>query len=301
MNTLSKIRHQLAFSGSLIMLALFVGGTKECQQDYVLGAQISVSPTATPTPEEDGTISGSPTSTPTTTATATATAAPTVSATAGINAAFFRELSKLGAVEAEKRPAAPAIAVVGAAGSGSGSDNWLGNAFKKDGAKVLSAAALDSDGDGYTDDFEVQFGSDPDDRTQTPPPPVTKLASRLRGVDTDMDGVTDVEERKAGLNSGAKDTDRDGYTDGAELLSGSDPLDPSSTPTDDRDQDGLSASYEVSIGTDPNNPDTDGDGLRDDLEIAIGSNPRSADTDGDGILDGREFNFGSDPVRPEPR
>ncbi len=93
----------------------------------------------------------------------------------------------------------------------------------------------------------------------------------------------------------------------------------------DMDNDGLTDDEEVTIGTDPNNPDTDGDGILDgqevnvdntdplddcdsvggiplgtsdcdndgltnDEEVTISTDPNNPDTDGDGILDGQEVN-----------
>ena len=57
---------------------------------------------------------------------------------------------------------------------------------------------------------------------------------------------------------------------------------------DDRDGDGLADFEEDELGTDPDNPDTDGDGLLDGTEVN-GENPTdplNADTDGDGLCDG---------------
>lgn len=57
----------------------------------------------------------------------------------------------------------------------------------------------------------------------------------------------------------------------------------------DDDNDGLSNYLETLLGTDPNNPDTDGDGLTDWDEIYIyETDPLKYDTDGDGISDGDE-------------
>lgn len=59
----------------------------------------------------------------------------------------------------------------------------------------------------------------------------------------------------------------------------------------DDDSDGLSNLQEISLGTDPNNPDTDGDGLNDGNEVNIfGTLPKNRDTDGDTLLDGQEAN-----------
>ncbi len=59
----------------------------------------------------------------------------------------------------------------------------------------------------------------------------------------------------------------------------------------DDDGDGLSNTEERTLGTDPNNPDTDDDGLTDGQEVNIyGTNPKNNDTDGDTLLDGYEVN-----------
>lgn len=62
----------------------------------------------------------------------------------------------------------------------------------------------------------------------------------------------------------------------------------SSCDTDD-DGDGLLGGIEASLGTDPDNPDTDGDGINDGDEV--GDDPNNPiDTDGDGIIDALESN-----------
>jgi outer membrane protein OmpA-like peptidoglycan-associated protein len=58
---------------------------------------------------------------------------------------------------------------------------------------------------------------------------------------------------------------------------------------DDDDQDGLTNGQERKIGTNPQNPDTDGDGLSDGDEIRKDkTNPLRTDTDSDGLSDGDE-------------
>ncbi len=60
----------------------------------------------------------------------------------------------------------------------------------------------------------------------------------------------------------------------------------------DDDQDGLSNNQEIGLGTDPNNPDTDGDGLSDGVEVnQFGTQPNNQDSDGDTLLDGEEVNM----------
>jgi hypothetical protein len=77
----------------------------------------------------------------------------------------------------------------------------------------------------------------------------------------------------------------------------------------DPDNDGLTASQEANLGTDPNNPDTDGDGLPDGWEVSMNLKPLFAggpdgadgDPDSDGFSNRVEFEFGSsprDPLRP---
>ena len=64
----------------------------------------------------------------------------------------------------------------------------------------------------------------------------------------------------------------------------------SSCDTDD-DGDGLLGGVEAALGTDPNNPDTDGDGENDGDEV--GDDPNNPiDTDGDGIIDALESSDG---------
>jgi outer membrane protein OmpA-like peptidoglycan-associated protein len=65
----------------------------------------------------------------------------------------------------------------------------------------------------------------------------------------------------------------------------------------DSDGDGLSDEEEAKIGTDPNNPDTDGDGLLDGEEVEeYKTDPKNPDTDGGGVNDGIEVKNGADPL-----
>jgi hypothetical protein len=71
-------------------------------------------------------------------------------------------------------------------------------------------------------------------------------------VDTDLDGLTDEDEKVWGTNPAVVDTDADGLTDRQEV---------------------------ISYATDPTNPDTDGDTYSDGSEVANGYSPK-----GDGPL-----------------
>jgi outer membrane protein OmpA-like peptidoglycan-associated protein len=65
----------------------------------------------------------------------------------------------------------------------------------------------------------------------------------------------------------------------------------------DSDDDGLSDDAELKLGTNPNNPDTDGDGLLDGEEVdKYKTDPKDPDTDAGGIKDGAEVRNGANPL-----
>ena len=70
---------------------------------------------------------------------------------------------------------------------------------------------------------------------------------------------------------------------------------------EDSDGDGLTNDREVSLGTDPLKPDTDGDKLLDGDEVNTRlTNPLIPDTDGDGLSDGDEVQtYQTDPLNPD--
>ncbi|NQV12465.1 hypothetical protein HQ524_03800 [Candidatus Uhrbacteria bacterium] len=137
----------------------------------------------------------------------------------------------------------------------------------------------------------------------------------LDTVDSDNDGLSDLEEARAKTDRFEPDTDHDGLWDWEEInMYSTDPLDPDSDDdllndgdeafgslTDpnraDTDSDGLSDGDEVNIGTDPMKFDTDDDGIYDREEIyEYGTNPLNHDTDGDSFLDGDEVANGFNPL-----
>jgi outer membrane protein OmpA-like peptidoglycan-associated protein len=69
----------------------------------------------------------------------------------------------------------------------------------------------------------------------------------------------------------------------------------------DHDKDGLTKREEEELGTDPNNPDTDGDGLMDGEEVnTYFTNPLNPDTDADDLNDGDEvYKYKTDPNKAD--
>ncbi len=100
-------------------------------------------------------------------------------------------------------------------------------------------------------------------------------------IDTDFDGLDDVEETKYHTNINNPDTDNDGHLDGQEVLSGYSPL--------------------CGENKKMHECDFDNDGLNDWLEIWFKSDLENFDTDGDGYSDGEEVKFGFDPTDPTPQ
>jgi len=135
----------------------------------------------------------------------------------------------------------------------------------------------DTDGDGFCDGPLAVFnetvtvcigGPDPFPLDPTMP------------FDTDGDGLpNDLPDDYVGNLAEDLDDDGDGFSDVSELNCDSDPLDASSTPTNDLDGDGI---------CDAQDDDVDGDGLSNATEQDTTSTSQfnNADTDGDGICDG---------------
>lgn len=121
----------------------------------------------------------------------------------------------------------------------------------------------DDDNDSWSDDQEMNCGSDPIQAGSVP-------------VDSDEDSVCDLQDQCAG-NDASGDTDGD--------------LECNDLDTDD-DADGWSDTRETACGTDPLSSasvpaDGDSDGVCDPLDMCTGSDA-SGDNDGDGICDDQE-------------
>ncbi len=116
-------------------------------------------------------------------------------------------------------------------------------------------------------------------------------AEAADGLDNDCDDMAD-----EGL-----DSDGDGLEDRAEREEyNTDPFDA------DSDDDDLTDSEEVALGTNPNLADSDGGGVSDGAEVKVdGTNPLDAgddvqtDRDGDGLTDSEETVLGTDPDDPD--
>lgn len=296
-------------ASSLLVLAsiwTIVSGTNACQKDYFFAEDAAI-PTTEATATDDGsggiitrtptaTDTEEPTETPTTTATVATTATPSPTGTAGTQARvnFKSLMSDVQSDMDHSNAAASAKRLSGAkeAGTEGTLSNWLGQAY-------AGGDSSDSDGDGFIDSLENDHGSDPNDPQSVPRlAPTSHLSARFLRQDDDADGLSNTEERSLGTDPQIADSDGDGCNDGAEVLSGSNPLDQRSTPAD-TDGDCLSDSYEKRVGTNPLAADTDSDKVSDSVELALGSNPQCPDSDGDGILDWKEIELGSDPIKAE--
>ncbi len=136
-----------------------------------------------------------------------------------------------------------------------------------------------------------------------------RLVNGIYQVDSDGDGLTDVEEIPAGTDPLNPDSDGDGFSDFLEVKLAAAGFDPNS-PGDadcseaddkkDKDGDGLLNCEERFIGTSKNLVDSDGDGLPDDFEFKQGSNPASADNladpDFDGLRNAEEIEVHTSPT-----
>ena len=133
-----------------------------------------------------------------------------------------------------------------------------------------SEYSKDNDQDGIPDQIDPD-----DDNDGTPDSEDAFPEDEQEQLDTDGDGIGDNKDT---------DDDNDGYSDVDELLQGTDPKNPNSSPLD-TDGDGLSDFLEELKGTDPNNVDTDGDGVIDGEDDFPLNAEFTSDNDGDGIPD----------------
>ena len=98
-------------------------------------------------------------------------------------------------------------------------------------------------------------------------------------TDSDLDGLTDIEEQTRGTDLTKPDADGDGLLDGWEVQYGLNPLVAGNDATNDPDGDGLTNLQEYLNNTNPNHPNTDGSGGTDSQEVGAGSDPADATND----------------------
>ncbi len=119
----------------------------------------------------------------------------------------------------------------------------------------IDSLFIDTDNDGWSDQEEQLYGSDPNNPINYP-------------LDTDGDHIP---------NSDDKDDDNDGYSDDMEGSYKTDSLNINDFPTDS-DSDGIPDDSSLDKKY-PGDEDDDNDGLKDSVETLIGSNPKdSSDT-----------------------
>ncbi|NLG01710.1 MAG: LamG domain-containing protein [Lentisphaerae bacterium] len=123
-----------------------------------------------------------------------------------------------------------------------------------------SPQAIDSDGDGMPDMYEVYYGLEPDLKPDGEGRQGTWQLGR--DGDPDGDGLSNLFEYYAGTNPWLKDSDSDGILD----------------PDCDSDDDGLTNLDEYHLGSHPKRLDTDDDGYADGVEAQSGSHPAFSDS-----------------------
>ena len=164
-----------------------------------------------------------------------------------------------------------------------GAGNFVADA---DPTTKTSAVVADTDRGGLSDGVEdTNLNGRRDAGEKNPLDPVDD-----RGTDTDMDGLTDDEERTAGTNPMDADSDDDGVIDGREprwnidtdgdgLINALDP---------DSDNDGLFDGTELGVATAPTGTDVSRGHFRADADPTTTTDPTKADTDNGGVSDGAE-------------
>ena len=165
-------------------------------------------------------------------------------------------------------------------------------------------AVADSDSDGIEDGPETTGEENSYDASGALVVSPPGAATDPLDPDSDDDNILDGEEVNSGndgfiTNPNSTDTDGDSFSDDFEVANQGSGFDPTvSNSTGDQDSDGLQNGDEVTAGTDPLVPDTDGDGRLDGEEVngPVFSNPLLVDSDGDLATDKEEADNGTSPT-----
>jgi len=179
----------------------------------------------------------------------------------------------------------------------------------------------DSDGDGFDNITEVGLKTNPLDPNSKPAPKDTDKDGKLdvdeKGKDTDNDTKSDViesaildadndgvvDELDSEDSNPNNDSDGDGVSNIDEKRAGTNPLDPRSLPQADTDKDGKIDKIEKGKDSDKDGKsdliesaklDADSDGVVDELD-SEDSNPNN-DSDGDGVSNIDEKRAGTNPL-----
>lgn len=186
------------------------------------------------------------------------------------------------------------------------SDAIEGTDDNSDGEADVDPSGNDADMDGLDDAFDPDSGGTP----ATTPDTDDDGTPDYLDLDDDADGISSDDEFQDGFDflhdvdgdglpnyldpdsDGDGDTDEDEGTGDVDMDGIPNYLDADDTDglDGDPDMDGLTNGEEMTAGTSPLNPDTDGDGLPDGIEVngMNPTNPIVGDSDNDGLLDGEE-------------
>lgn len=128
---------------------------------------------------------------------------------------------------------------------------------------ICNADLTDTDADGLPDTWEIQWGLDINDPNDAI-------------LDTDLDGLINLDEYAYQTNPLESDTDNDGLSDSDEIYTYG-----TSAKLADTDYDTMPDGYEIEFGFDPTDIedgalDADGDGLSNAHEFLFGTNPLDA-------------------------
>ncbi len=157
------------------------------------------------------------------------------------------------------------------------------NGGSSDGFVIKMNDLSDSDNDRLPDWWEIEFGLDPNFNDSS--------------YDSDIDGLSNLQEYRYGTRPNSSDTDFDSMPDGWEVNNNLNPL--LNDSMDDPDSDSLSNVDEWRYSTNPWSNDTDDDLMPDDWEINHQLNPISDDSqldfDNDGLTNLEEYSLCTSP------